>query len=712
MKVDYTALGGGLDLVSGAVSVKPGRASQGLNFEQEFGKQGYRRIDGYERFDGHPEPHKARYFILPFKDGAIKVDVGDTITGIGASAVVVGVEVDSGNWPGEEPCLTTEDDACLTTEVGVLLTTEFQAAVGRLILSIDSGDWVAGTAIYKAGDIVAIASADSYLGRAANSVDHLMYLRGVVNQARSLIGKPPGSGPILGVAVYRDWVVAARDSADGSSATLWKSSGSGWVSIKDGLLPGGRFDFVVANFSGDSQQIALFGVDGRNHPFKWDGGTFTFAAPAFGTQGASATSVAIGTGAKTFTVAGTAKAWQVGDLLTISSKANGANRMSGAIVTYAHPALEINITAVSGSGDHADWEIGQADFEDKPYLVTAHKDHLFLAYPRGQLQSSNLGDPLTFTTSAVLFGVGETITGLASLKGAMLGVFCDNKVHLLEGTSKIDWRLSLHAQNIGTKLYTVQENSGNALMLCSRGVVSLQATQSFGSFEPAIFSRDVKPLLDKKLTRANCTRLTRGKYQYRIYFSDKSVLSACITTPNASVQPQDVAFMPQEYAHEVLCVASGLWAGEDAMFFGTQDGWVMREDVGTSFDGLPIDAVLRLHFNHLRQPVNKKRYHKLTLEMESAGQVDINFRQLFDYSDGFYSAGINRKTLTEGVGGQWGVSDWDEFYWSLPIATQAEANIDGVGRNMALLLWTSSDVDQPIVMQGLILQYSNLGITR
>ena len=46
-KVDYTQLSGGLDLVSDAMTVRHGRMAECLNFEQVFGKQGYRRIDGY-----------------------------------------------------------------------------------------------------------------------------------------------------------------------------------------------------------------------------------------------------------------------------------------------------------------------------------------------------------------------------------------------------------------------------------------------------------------------------------------------------------------------------------------------------------------------------------------------------------------------------------------------------------------------------------------
>jgi hypothetical protein len=79
------------------------------------------------------------------------------------------------------------------------------------------------------------------------------------------------------------------------------------------------------------------------------------AAAYFGT---STTSVAIGTGAKSFTTQ-TAKNFQVGGFLLISSQADGANYMHGQVTSYnsGTGALVMDITNVGGSGTFADWNI-------------------------------------------------------------------------------------------------------------------------------------------------------------------------------------------------------------------------------------------------------------------------------------------------------------------------------------------------------------------
>jgi hypothetical protein len=687
MKVDYTPFGGGLDLVTGTIGVKPGRVASSLNFEQVFGRMGYRRIDGYERFDGRPQPHLARYFAQEFDQGSIEIFAADAITGTTAAATVLAVVLDSGTW-GDG------------------------TAAGSLYVVLTAGEWVATQNILKGGLPAAVAVSNTFEGRAQTSADHESYLSQAREQRRALIQKVPGEGAVLGVGIHNDEVYAARNAAGGLTASLWRSSGAGWVLVSEGLLPGGRFEFVSTNFSGDATQNILLGCDGRNIPFRLIGTVYTEMAPIFGSQATSATSLAVTVGSKVFTLVQTARSYSVGDVLLIHSSASAANRMTGTVTAYAHPNLTVSVTTVVGAGAFADWRLGLASFQDKPYLLTAHKDHLFLAYPRGQLQASNLGDPMVYTTTAALFGMGEELTGLASLKGAVLGVFCDNRISLLNGSSSLDWSLGIHAQNIGTKLHTVQENAGNALFLGERGMVSMQATDAFGSFEPAICSRDVKPLLDAKLPLVVGSRLVRGKYQYRMYFSDGTAISAGITTPSASLQPEDVSFLALAYLHTVSCLVGGSIADEDWLLFGTSDGYVMREDIGASFDGAAIDSSIRLHFNNFKSPAAKKRYYKLTLEMESADDVQILFRQLHDLSDGFYFDSLTQSATSPGSGGEWDIDTWDSFFWSTPLAVQVEANVDGVSKSMSVVLFHESAIDQPFTLQGLLTQYKLLGLSR
>lgn len=673
-KVDYTPLSGGLDLVSGGLNVRAGRMSECLNFEQVFGRQGYKRIDGYERYDGRAEPHRAIHSIQKIKSVVTPIVAGQTITGVGTSALVLRVS-------------------------GPL----------EIIVLVLSGAFSNNEAVYVGGSVVATADGATLRPSLVSGDGDVLLAQSACRNAITMV---PGSGPVRGVVVYLGDVYAARDSADGFTATIWKSSPSGWTVIKTGLLPGGRFDFDVANFTGSSKTVALFGCDGRNKPWRWDGETFSFVPPIFSTQATSSDSFTVGTGSKKFSFPEAARSFSLGQELLICASAGAGARMFGGVTAFDLTSVTVNVTLSMGSGTFSSWDIGLRDFSDKPYLVTAHKDHLFLGYASGQLQHSNLGDPMAYTSTAALFGLGDAITGITSLKGAVLGVFCSNRISILSGTSSLDWKMESYSQSAGARLGSVQESGGNGLFLDDRGLTSLQATQSFGDFEPSIFSRDVKPLLDGYTPLATNSRIAKTKFQYRMYAGD-IVIAATILSPEAVIQPKDVAFTRWHYAHRVSCVGQGdLKSGLEGLFFGTSDGFVMREDVGTSFDGLAISATLRLHFNHLKSPSNKKRFRKLEMELNSPDRVTISFRQQFNYADGLYSASLTQEAATQGVGGKWGVDEWDTFFWSRPTMTQTEANIDGVGKNMSLLLWHESAVDKPFTLQGLLLQYSILGLAR
>lgn len=60
IEVAYSAMAGGLDLNASSFNVKPGRVIGMQNFEKVYGNQGYKRIDGYERYSGQLRPADAR----------------------------------------------------------------------------------------------------------------------------------------------------------------------------------------------------------------------------------------------------------------------------------------------------------------------------------------------------------------------------------------------------------------------------------------------------------------------------------------------------------------------------------------------------------------------------------------------------------------------------------------------------------------------------
>jgi len=404
-----------------------------------------------------------------------------------------------------------------------------------------------------------------------------------------------------------------------------------------------------------------------------------------------------------------------GQDLTIWDGDDATNWMRGTVTSWTGgtSTLDMNITSVGGSGTKTSWSIGMSDFSDKPFFSQAHKNHMLYAYPGGQLLTSDIGDPLVAGATSDLFGTGDEITGLLKLKTDNLAIYCLNRIYILSGSSQLDWNLDMYSSVGGAILDTAAEVAGVGIHIDEGGVKSLQATQMYGNYEPSTLSREVAGYVTSISHTIVACHGHKKSQQYRMYSNTGKVLVCTITTPNALITPEDVSFSILQYPHKISCAITGeMVDGTEMHLFGTSDGYVMRESVGTSFDGAVLSSVMRLPFNNFKAASNKKRFRKLVMELTAPETVTLNFKQAFDYADGYYPNSENLSVLTYGTGGAFDESAWDTFHWSMPLQTQSEVNITGIGRNMSLLLWHESAVDDPFTLQGILVHYSILGMVR
>ena len=245
------AMKGGLNLGGVTSALKPGEVTLMENYEC-LPDGGYRRFDGYERYDGHAEPYKASYYLIPFTIGqAAGLAVGATITGStsGATGHVLAVELTAGQFLFNDAAGTIVIDRL----TGTFAATE-TLTVGGIVRVTKSGAIETGSLLEDSFDIFTALAADS---------------------ARSLILAVPGEGDVLGAAIYNGVVYAFRNAVGGATAVMWASSTAGWVSKKIGLAPNGKYEFIVENFKGAASARALYGVSGVHKAFEWDGTTWT-----------------------------------------------------------------------------------------------------------------------------------------------------------------------------------------------------------------------------------------------------------------------------------------------------------------------------------------------------------------------------------------------------------------------------------------------------
>lgn len=667
---DYIPLRGGLDLLTPTLQLKPGVARDARNFEASI-TGGYRRIDGYERFDGRANPSDATYqTLLANVTGSIAV--GNTITGVTSGAtgrviyrsgtLVVYTKVTGSFVNGETLNVAAVAQGSVTQLGGAEEADDFD--VRMLALAAD---------IYRA-DILAV----------------------------------PGSGPIRGVMRLDGVTYAFRNNAGGTALAIYKSSSGGWVSVPLLYIVSfstGTNDFVEGETitqGGNTATVRRVCLESGS----WSGGTA--AGKLIITQPSPG---AFAAGAATGSSGGAATLTGASAQITLSP---------GGSIEWDFGTVEDRARAYACDGVNKGFEfdgvvlapITTGTSPDVPNRVMVHKGHVVFAFGNS-IMHSGIGQPFNWTTAA---GAGEyqadgDITVMKRLPGDQTtgtAVICTEMAsQILYGSSAANFQLASFEDSAGAKARTGQR-LGAMFVLDDTGVVSLSATQAFGNFTPTSLTLNIRTWLQARRNLATASLINREKSQYRLFFSDGAGLYMTV------VKGKLVGAMPVQFPDVVRCACTAESPdGSEVAFFGSDDGWVYRLDAGTSFDGEAIDFDLTLPPANQRSPRQNKRYRAATFEVygESYAAFNVSFDLAYGSTDRVQqTASADTEVLLQGV--NWDDFTWDQFVWDGRNLAPTEIGIDGSGENIATRVFGSSAAYKSFTLNSLILTYSPRGRLR
>jgi hypothetical protein len=117
---DYYAFDGGLNLTATPLQLKPGELIGCLNYEISD-EGGYRRIQGFERYDGQQQPSDASYWLIEFNEGVTGQypQPGDLITTSGGASMVCLKVVLLDESSTADSTRTTADNTRITADRGL-----------------------------------------------------------------------------------------------------------------------------------------------------------------------------------------------------------------------------------------------------------------------------------------------------------------------------------------------------------------------------------------------------------------------------------------------------------------------------------------------------------------------------------------------------------------------------------------------------------------
>ena len=308
---DLIRLNGGLDQVTPTLSLPSGVARRAANFECSI-TGGYTRIAGYERFDGRPSPSAATYNILVCTFTGT-VTVGQTVTGSISAATgrVIAVTVASVVITRETGTFVVNDVlnngagnvATVTAVQGVSADGLTDATYQNLaadnyradIIAVPGTGSILGVAYYN-GVCYAWRLTSMYKSTAGGWVavtlgKELSFNTGTaaIVDGNTVTGATSGATGVVARVVLQSGTFASGNAAGRlilSSSTGVFTSGenltvaaavkaiAGGAATQITLTTGGRYETVVANFGGGTANYKLYGCDGVNRAFEFDGTTF------------------------------------------------------------------------------------------------------------------------------------------------------------------------------------------------------------------------------------------------------------------------------------------------------------------------------------------------------------------------------------------------------------------------------------------------------
>lgn len=313
---------GGFDQTTPSLSLQPGALRDVVNFEcSQSG--GYARIEGYERFSGLFSPSRATYTIVQVTSFTNVPTVGQTLTQAtsGATGKIIAVN----NILGSYYCAVTQVTGTFDATHNVLVgATPIGTAITNtaIISSLTNAQYLAAAADVYRALIGAVPGSGSILGVVAmvfSGVDNVYAFRNNAGGTAVELYKSSAGGWVLvpfykivsftvgNVATPVDGAVLTQGGVTATVKRVMTQSGA-WAGTAAGqfvittpaggnfaagaatltggatvtlsgaqtsisLLPGGKFSFDKGNFSGQLVTRRIYGCDGVNKAFEFDGDT-------------------------------------------------------------------------------------------------------------------------------------------------------------------------------------------------------------------------------------------------------------------------------------------------------------------------------------------------------------------------------------------------------------------------------------------------------
>ena len=273
-----------------------------------------------------------------------------------------------------------------------------------------------------------------------------------------------------------------------------------------------------------------------------------------------------------------------------------------------------------------------------PASVAVFREHVFFAGMSTNPQELVFSAPFNEADFSVANGAGtiKVDTSIVALKvfREELFIFGKSKIYKLQGSSVGDFQVVPITRTLGcTDGFSVQEIGGDLLFLSPDGLRTIAATTRIGDVELGTITKPIQKRI-QDIGFDNITSVVvQNKSQYRLFYpatgasaeDSRGILATLKRTPEGiGYEFADIKGLSPSAAD------SGFVGNVEYIIEGGFDGFVRRQESGSTFDGSNVVAVYRSPDLSFGDTGIRKLMQRVILNYEVEGTIDAELRIRYD----------------------------------------------------------------------------------
>ena len=494
------------------------------------------------------------------------------------------------------------------------------------------------------------------------------------------------SEKVLMVANFANKTIAARGQKIFSAASTSLGTGSS-SAIAQGTAMTGSGTITVASTLGFSSSGTLI-IDSEQ--FTYTGVTSTTFTGV--TRAANSTSAA-------------AHAASTDDTLTIVSESwteRDTGRTNAGKYNFERFNFDGNdkLVVVDGTNDPTVFNTSMAATDitassvEGASLVAAYREHMFYAGMSSTPQEVVFSQPFDEDAFSSGSGAGsvkvdDTIVGLKVFREALF-IFCENRIFKLTGSSSSDFQIAPVTRDIGCiNGDTIQEFAGDLIFLGPDGLRTVAGTEKIGDVNLGTISANIQSIFDENIKDSSLfdSVVIPDKTQYRVFFS-KENLAENFTEGVICVLKAQQSGMGYEFAKlrgiKPSATDTFISSGDVLVLHGGFDGFVYRQETGTTFDGTAINAKYRSPDLTMKDPGIRKHMQRVIVNFAPESSIDADLFVRYDYESANSARPAAYPLDSTSVAGIYGTSTYGTPTYGGPSQPLVRQPVEGSGFAVAL----------------------------